>query len=459
MPKDLKALLKKGKLTGEEVGRLILKDFIHGNRKALQMIAQTEDKDGFLVNNRDLSMFTQAERDRLTDSFPSTTHDIRAYRSYRSLVDYLIKLYVIFLSQQDRLELAVFRFFTLVSTEYKGEELSELYSLEKSHTPQIMTRKQYEELLEAQKKEKFKEKRRIDEVIVETISHYAIQHDKGKKTPYHDLFNRYDKEPITKQNQLDNYGVEEGEEPPSRLDVLTSIVEFYVVEADSEPIEEFIKDYPDLFEAVTEELSKVTGLKTIKRLKPDTMRKREISVKTLYEAGIPDYVWLVETYFPEYGSHNVAILKDYHKEEYEADIFRIKPERFYLYGDEDLTAADVANHIDQIKDHLKHLLTINATFTIIAERTDEPELAELTVVDVSTLNSLMEAVHAFSKIYPNSRMIKTIKEAELDPDKLIDIDSLKPNRDNIKRAKKLIEGDLSYFLNDNMLEYVVKGAM
>lgn len=458
MVKDLKALLKKGKLTGEEVGRLVLKDFIYGNKKALQMIAQTEDKDGFLVNNRDLSMFTQAERDRLTDSFPSTNHDIRAYHSYRSLVDYLVKLYSIFMSHEDKLDGVIFRFYSLVSTEFKGEELTELYHLDNRHSlPQIMTEKQYQRELETQKKEKLQERRQIDEVIIETISEYARLHDKGEATPYQDLFNRYDKEPITKQNQLEEYTLEEGDEPPSRLDILLDIESFYVNHRDSEPIEEFIKDYPNLFEAVSEELSKVTGLKTIKRLKPDTMRKREISVKTLYEAGIPAYVDFIETYYPE--NHNkVAIVKDDDSEEYKSFTL-LEPKRFFLYGEEDINAVDITNHIQMIKDDLKHLFAISSTFAIIAERTDEPELTELTKVNISFLNNLIEAVHAFNELYPDSRFIRIIKEAQLDPGKLIDIDSLKPKPENIKRAKKLIEGDLSYFLNDNMLEYVVKGAI
>ena len=55
-------------------------------------------------------------------------------------------------------------------------------------------------------------------------------------------------------------------------------------------------------------------------------------------------------------------------------------------------------------------------------------------------------------------MIRIIKEAGLNPDKLIDIDSLKPKAVNIEKAKKLIR-DLNYFLNDDMLEYVVKGVI
>lgn len=455
MAKDLKALLKKGKLTGEEVGRLVLKDFIYGNKKALLMISQTEDKDSFIVKNRDISMFTQAERDTLTNSFPSTSQDIKDYDSYRKLVGYLVSLYSIFLRHTTDLELSLFRFYTLIAAEFKGEELTELYNLEKSHTPQIMTRKQYEKKLKAQQREKLKEKRQADEVIIETLSHYALLYENGVETPYQDFFNKYEKQPVTKPCQLEQYELEEGEEPPTKLDILTDLNSFYVNHKDGEPIEEFVKDYPELFKAVSEELSKVTGLKTIKRLKPETMRKREVSTKNLYEAGIPAYVDFIETYYPERG--NVAVLNDYHLDEYE-EFFRIKPERFYIYGEEDISKEDVTNHIETIFESFRNLLAIESTFIIIAERTDEPELAELAKVDLSFAENLIKTIHIFNELYPNSRMIRIIKEAGLNPDKLIDIDSLKPKAVNIEKAKKLIR-DLNYFLNDDMLEYVVKGVI
>ena len=99
--------------------------------KALLMISQTEDKDSFIVKNRDLSMFTQAERDTLTNSFPSTSQDIKDYDSYRKLVGYLVSLYSIFLRHTTDLVLSLFRFYTLIAAEFKGEELTELYNLEK----------------------------------------------------------------------------------------------------------------------------------------------------------------------------------------------------------------------------------------------------------------------------------------------------------------------------------------
>ena len=144
-----------------------------------------------------------------------------------------------------------------------------------------MTRKQYEKKLKAQQREKLKEKRQADEVIIETLSHYALLYENGVETPYQDFFNKYEKQPVTKPCQLEQYELEEGEEPPTKLDILTDLNSFYVNHNDGEPIEEFVKDYPELFKAVSEELSKVTGLKTIKRLKPETMRKEKCQQKPL----------------------------------------------------------------------------------------------------------------------------------------------------------------------------------
>ena len=76
MSRKLNNLLKKGKLTGEEVGQLMIKDMIH-------MFNQVKENPEILNNDKEIKpLLTQAQKDSLVNGLDSNK-DIRDYNNYR----------------------------------------------------------------------------------------------------------------------------------------------------------------------------------------------------------------------------------------------------------------------------------------------------------------------------------------------------------------------------------------
>ena len=267
----LSKLLKKKKLTGEEVGKIILLD---------------------LVNSyKDQPTLTQAERDAYVDALVESK-DIRAYNDYLQVYRFITTM-VIDYESQERAYYAIRQEFMRHMLRYSDAE-NNYFSL--SLQPRILTKRDYEQALKEAKENVSSWTYSLYKLVeYELFKHIRIYENK-EKTPYKRYFDAYKKEQANQQ-AIKAYRATywQDKDNPKKDEELTKLVmlsQYFAIYDDSELETKggmlfFKDDYPELLQAILENYSKLEGLEYLANLTTDDhIREDLIDFQTAYKLDI-----------------------------------------------------------------------------------------------------------------------------------------------------------------------------
>ena len=193
MSKEIKTLINKKKLTGVEVGKLMIKD----------MLAEWEaaNKDpNFTELNDYPGIFTPAEREAMVNQLTGS-QNIRDYNAYREIHNALLKFPMRFSMYKEMMESHFWRVFVFLDKTAQAEEENSL----RRYNPIIMTQKQYDDLLQQAHDENIKNTDSIESLFFHALAFYLSMHKEGKRTPYSKHFNAAKKRKITNKRIRENY--------------------------------------------------------------------------------------------------------------------------------------------------------------------------------------------------------------------------------------------------------------
>ena len=267
----LSKLLKKKKLTGEEVGKIILLD---------------------LVNNyTDKPTLTQAERDAYVDALVENK-DIRAYNDYLQVYRFITTMVVDYESQE-RAYHAIRQEFIRHILRYSDAE-NNYFKL--SLQPRILTRRDYEQALKEAKENVSSWKYSLYSLVSYELHKNIEAYNNKEKTPYKRYFDAYKKEQASKE-AIEGYRATyyQSKDNPKKDKELTKLVmldDYLEIYNDAELETKggmlfFKDDYPELLQSILENYSKLEGLEYLANLTTDDhIREDLIDFKTAYKLDI-----------------------------------------------------------------------------------------------------------------------------------------------------------------------------
>lgn len=267
----LSKLLKKKKLTGEEVGKIILLDLVNSYKGQPTL--------------------TQAERDAYVDALVESK-DIRAYNDYLQIYRFITGFAIDFESQE--------RAYAVIRLEFL-RHIMKLIDAENNYfqlalQPRILTRRDYEQALKEAKERVSSWTYSLYKLVeYELFKHIRIYENK-EKTPYKRYFDAYKKEQANEQ-AIEAYRVTywQDKDNPKKDEELTKLVmlsQYFAIYDDSELETKggmlfFKDDYPELLQAILENYSKLEGLEYLANLTTDDhIREDLIDFQTAYKLDI-----------------------------------------------------------------------------------------------------------------------------------------------------------------------------
>lgn len=408
---DIKNLINKGGLTGEEVGRLLLRDFARFIG-AIQS-EQTPPKEKFTDAEK------QAMVNRLTEPY-----EIKQYNTYIGILQFLQKTGIFYSEQYRQLK------YLLADLYHQIEQAKniDIVRLLLADAPLILTEKQYQRLKKEDLEAKLAKKTSVAGIILTVTEYYLKQ---GKETQHNGLFEAYKSKPLTNPDFKRNYWqeganghyetpdgkqgdklseeewsnevykwhekeIETGEEyikwvndggeaPPdaTKFDILEYLSGYFNIgeNTTAKDIETFKSDYPDIYEAILKEIKGIKGLEL-----PEDYTKPTISYKTLHELDLPYY----RQYFkfdPKDGEAFIASFISVIPEEEIKEWGNWKRERYldkegnykYQLSDhERKTLAELLpSTIERVKNHLIQLFAIQEVYRILGEELGEESITDL----------------------------------------------------------------------------------
>ena len=267
----LSKLLKKKKLTGEEVGKIILLD---------------------LVNNyTDKPTLTQAERDAYVDALVENK-DIRAYNDYLQVYRFITTMVVDYESQE-RAYHAIRQEFIRHILRYSDAE-NNYFKL--SLQPRILTRRDYEQALKEAKENVSSWKYSLYSLVSYELHKNIEAYNNKEKTPYKRYFDAYKKEQASKEAiecyRATYYQSKDNPKKDKELTKLVMLDDYLEIYNDAELETKggmlfFKDDYPELLQSILENYSKLEGLEYLANLTTDDhIREDLIDFKTAYKLDI-----------------------------------------------------------------------------------------------------------------------------------------------------------------------------
>lgn len=263
----LSKLLKKKKLTGEEVGKIILLD---------------------LVNSyKDQPTLTQVERDAYVDALVESK-DIRAYNDYLQIYRFITGFAVDFESTE--------RAYAVVRLEFM-RHVMRLNDAEKNYfqltlQPRILTRRDYEQALKEAKENVSNWTYRLYSLVAYELNKNIEAYNNKEKTPYKRYFDAYKKEQANQQaikTYRATYDNPKKDEDLTKLVMLDEYLEIYNdAELETKGGMLFFKDdYPELLQAILENYSKLEGMEHLANLTTDDYTREDlIDFQTAYKLDI-----------------------------------------------------------------------------------------------------------------------------------------------------------------------------
>lgn len=267
----LSKLLKKKKLTGEEVGKIILLDLVNSYKGQPTL--------------------TQVERDAYVDALVESK-DIRAYNDYLQIYRFITGFAIDFESQE--------RAYAVIRLEFL-RHIMKLNDAEQNYfqltlQPRILTRRDYEQALKEAKERVSSWTYSLYKLVeYELFKHIRIYENK-EKTPYKRYFDAYKKEQANEQ-AIEAYRATyyQSKDNPKKDEELTKLVildKYLEIYNDTELETKggmlFFKDnYPELLQAILEEYSQLEGLEYLANLNTDDhIREDLIDFQTAYKLDI-----------------------------------------------------------------------------------------------------------------------------------------------------------------------------
>ena len=267
----LSKLLKKKKLTGEEVGKIILLDLV--NRYKGQ------------------PTLTQVERDAYVDSLIENK-DIRDYNDYLQIY----RMMQGFASDFER--------FTAIYAHVRAQFIFYLIRLQDAESkyfslslqPRIVTRRDYEQALNEAKENVSSWKYSLYNLVSYELHKNIEAYNNKEKTPYKRYFDAYKKEQASKE-AIEGYRATyyQSKDNPKKDKELTKLVmldDYLEIYNDAELETKggmlfFKDDYPELLQSILENYSKLEGLEYLANLTTDDhIREDLIDFKTAYKLDI-----------------------------------------------------------------------------------------------------------------------------------------------------------------------------
>lgn len=267
----LSKLLKKKKLTGEEVGKIILLDLV--NRYKGQ------------------PTLTQAERDAYVDALVESK-DIKAYNDYLQIYRFITGFAIDFESQERAYAVIRLEFMRHVMRFDDAEQ--NYYRL--AMQPRILTRRDYEQALKEAKENVSSWTYSLYSLVSYELHRNIEAYNNKEKTPYKRYFDAYKKEQASKE-AIEGYRATywQDKDNPKKDKELTKLVmldKYLEIYNDAELETKggmlfFKDDYPELLQSILENYSKLEGLEYLANLTTDDhIREDLIDFKTAYKLDI-----------------------------------------------------------------------------------------------------------------------------------------------------------------------------
>lgn len=269
----LSKLLKKKKLTGEEVGKIILLDLVNSYKGQPTL--------------------TQAERDAYVDALVESK-DIKAYNDYLQIYRFITAFAVDFESQE--------RAYAVVRLEFM-RHVMKLSDAEQNYfrlalQPRILTRRDYEQALKEAKESVSSWTYSLYNLVEYELRQAIEAYNNKEKTPYKRYFDAYKKEQASK-NAIEGYRATyyQSKDNPTKDKDLTKLVmldKYLEIYNDAELETKggmlfFKEDYPELLQAILENYSKLEGLEYLAKLpESEYLNEDLVDFQTAYKLDILD---------------------------------------------------------------------------------------------------------------------------------------------------------------------------
>ena len=269
----LSKLLKKKKLTGEEVGKIILLDLVNSYKGQPTL--------------------TQVERDSYVDALVENK-DIRAYNDYLQVYRFITTMVVDYESQE-RAYHAIRQEFIRHILRYNDAE-NNYFKL--SLQPRILTRRDYEQALKEAKESVSSWTYSLYNLVEYELRQAIKSYNNKEKTPYKRYFDAYKKEQASK-NAIEGYRTTywQDKDNPKKEKELTKLVildKYLEIYNDAELETKggmlfFKEDYPELLQAILENYSKLEGLEYLAKLPEiEYLNEDLVDFQTAYKLDILD---------------------------------------------------------------------------------------------------------------------------------------------------------------------------
>ena len=421
---DIKTILTKGKLTGEEVGRILLRDYARF-LLALQS-EQTPPKE----------KFTNAEKQVMVNGI-TDPYEIRQYNTFIGILQFLQKTAIFYSEQYRQLKYLLLALYREID---QAKHIGVVRPL-LAATPLILTEPQYRKLKKEDLEAKLSKKTSIGGIILTATEYYLTTYLKGGEypdiyikeggeTPYNGLFEAYKDKPLTNPEFKRFYwreGVNGHYETPDgkrgdklpKNEWLKEISKWHAKEVETgeeyikwvndsreapadatkhnileylgnylkigerttaKDLETFKNDYPDIYEAILTEIKGVKGLTL-----PEDYTDPAISYKTLYELDLPYYRQFFR-FNPKDGEAFIASFISIIPEEELKYWSKWRRERYldeqgnYKYQLSDHEEKELTEQlpatIERVKQHLKQLFAMQEIYRILGEELGEDCITE-----------------------------------------------------------------------------------
>jgi len=432
MAKEIQALLKKGKLTGDEVGKLMIRDLLATYHN-------------FLKGKEDQGLLTQAEMNTIINGL-TKNEDIKRYNEYRRLLEYLVNATKAYMIHEGSVEEYLWKIYYFLREMRLAEEENERSFWQ----PRIMTQKQYDELKQTEFNKKMSWGFSVNYFILHALDYYLNLYKDGKQTPLDKHFTAAKKQPYVFKDR----------EKGTMFDLLENAEEYYSVDLiDHEgDIYDFIDDFPDLFKDLWKILTTIKGLSFLKDIpKKKYLDDDLISFKNLYKNDILDFKSWGDLFQPERCLGGVAVLQPsdfYPKDQIDERGYYKEPESYWrkrfmaeamLEGAiKDNLTRWLALHRGSLRECfvIKTALKLTGDFIGIPEVAmlidEENRLAERAELLMNVIKDAPDCIHTRYGILPHERLIEELREEFAKTFEPVDVKFLMPTEEAIEQARQNI---------------------
>lgn len=267
MASPVRTLLKKKKLTGEELGKILLIDLADAQAGRPNL---SQEELGNLRN------------------YITSPEDGRIFNDYMDIQRYVIAFNLDHQSEVKRMTITYLR---LLHYWQRFTDAEQAYRLLDSQ-PRILTRRDYEKLLSEARARVEGYSYSFIALMLQEAETYTPKYEAGEITPYDDIFKQLKGQPIPAymvEKYQTIYKDDNSLEEHDKLDYLQHWIYVYdPAETDNpkSPLE-LVEDYPEFTQAVLTNFSKLKGLKHLGKMEEtDYTRTDLIPFKTAYNLDI-----------------------------------------------------------------------------------------------------------------------------------------------------------------------------